>query len=137
VPCSVEAASLGSRRVMGVSQASRSRGRAHRGQRRGDATAQTDWLVYLIRVPGGELYTGITTDLDRRLHEHRAGRGAKYLRGRGPLLVVYRRRLGERGLALTVEWRMKRLTKSGKEAIVRARPSRKRLLGTLQINERS
>jgi len=129
--------SLGNRKVVGVSQASRSRGRAHRRRQRDDATGQTDWLVYLIRVPGGELCTGITTDLDRRLHEHQAGLGAKYLRGRGPLVVVYRRKLGERGLALTVEWHLKRLTKPGKEAIVRAGPSRKRLLGTLRIHERS
>jgi putative endonuclease len=92
--------------------------------------------VYLIRAPGGELYTGITTDVDRRLNEHQAGQGAKYLRGRGPLVVVYRRKLGGRGLALTVEWRVKRLTKSGKEAIVRTAPSRKRLLRMLRVSER-
>jgi putative endonuclease len=97
--------------------------RARLRPRRSPAAERTDWLVYLIRVPGGELYTGITTDLDRRLYEHQVGLGAKYLRGRGPLVVVSRRKLGGRRLALTVEWRIKRLSTSGKEAIVRTGPS--------------
>lgn len=87
-----------------------------------------DWFVYLIRAAGGVVYTGITIDVDRRLHEHLAGRGAKYLRGRGPLAVVYRRKLGDRSLALSVERRLKLLSKAEKEAIVRAAPSRRRLL---------
>jgi putative endonuclease len=109
--------------------------RAHLCQRPRRVVGRTDWLVYLIRVPGGEIYTGITTDVDRRLGEHRAGRGAKYLRGRGLLTVVYRRKLGGRGLALTVENRIKSLTKSEKEAIVRTVPSRRRLLRTLRLTE--
>ena len=127
---------MGSENV-GVPKDSRGRARAPRRERRGRATGRTCWLVYLIRAPGGEIYTGITKDVDRRLSQHETGQGAKYLRGRGPLAVVYRCRLGERGLALTVEWRIKRLAKSGKEAIVRTAPSRKRLLGALRISERS
>lgn len=95
------------------------------------------WFVYLIRAAGGVIYTGIATDVDRRVEEHRAGRGAKYLRGRGPLAVVFRRKLGDRALALRVERRLKRLTKAGKEAIARAGPSRRRLLRTLDPAERT
>jgi predicted GIY-YIG superfamily endonuclease len=51
-----------------------------------------EWSVYLIRAAGDVLYTGIATDVDRRIEEHRTGRGSKYLRGRGPLVLVYRRR---------------------------------------------
>jgi len=91
------------------------------------------WLVYLIRDGGGALYTGITTDVERRLEEHRSGRGAKYLRGRGPLVVVYRRKVGDRGLALRVERRLKRLPRTGKEALLRARPSRPGLLRRLGL----
>jgi putative endonuclease len=88
--------------------------------------------VYLIRGAGGVIYTGIATDVDRRLEEHRAGRGAKYLRGRGPLRVVYQRELGSRSLAQSIEHRLKALTKSEKRAIVRAAPSRTKLLKTLE-----
>jgi putative endonuclease len=92
----------------------------------------TAWSVYLIRAAGGVIYTGIATDVERRLGEHRAGRGAKYLRGRGPLRVVYRRELGSRSLAQSIEHRLKALTKAEKRAIVRAAPSRKKLLRTLE-----
>jgi len=89
--------------------------------------------VYFIRARGGVLYTGITTDLERRLRAHRAGRGAKCLRGRGALRLVFSRKLGDRGLALRVERRLKRLPKSEKEALVRSAPSRARLLKLLEL----
>lgn len=89
-----------------------------------------DWYVYLIRTALGEVYTGITIDVDRRIHRHNSGDGAKYLRGRGPLVVVYRRKVGTRSLAQRVEYRLKQLSKAEKEAIVRAAPSRRRLLRT-------
>jgi putative endonuclease len=94
------------------------------------------WHVYVVRTRDGSLYTGVTTDVARRLAEHRAGsgRGARYLRGRAPLEVVYRRRLGERGLALGVEARLKRRPRAEKEAIVAARPSRSALLRRLGIS---
>jgi len=88
----------------------------------------TAWYVYLVRAAGGVVYTGIAMDVDRRLGAHASGRGAKYLRGRGPLEIVYRRKLGARGLALSVEHRLKRLSKAEKEAIVLAAPTRRSLL---------
>ncbi len=93
------------------------------------------WWVYLVRTAAGELYTGIATDVERRLEEHRSGsgRGARYLRGRAPLELVFRRRMGERGLALRVEHRLKRRTKDEKEAIVRSAPSKRQLLSRLGI----
>jgi putative endonuclease len=90
------------------------------------------WFVYLIRAAGGVLYAGITTDVARRLEEHGAGRGAKYLRGRGPLTVVYRRKVGDRSLALRIERRLKGLTKAEKESLVRTAPSCRRLLRMLE-----
>jgi putative endonuclease len=78
------------------------------------------WFVYLIRCGDGALYAGITTDVSRRLEEHRggAGRGAKYLRGRAPLRLAASRAVGGRALALRVEHRIKRLSKSRKEALI-------------------
>jgi putative endonuclease len=80
-----------------------------------------DWHIYLIRCRDGSLYTGITTDVDRRFAEHREGGdvGAKYLRGRGPLVLVFRKKLESRSMALGVESRIKKLSKAGKEALIR------------------
>jgi putative endonuclease len=91
--------------------------------------------VYIIRARDGTLYTGITTHITRRVAEHRAGngRGARYLRGRAPIEVVYRRKLGGRGLALRVEWRLKHRTRAEKEVIVANRPTRRALLRTLGV----
>ena len=97
----------------------------------------SNWSVYLIRAADGVVYTGIATDVDRRLDEHAGGRGAKYLRGRGPLAVVYRRKLGDRALATSVERRLKRLTKTRKEVIVRTAPSRRSLLRILELTRGS
>ena len=80
-----------------------------------------EWYLYLVRCRDGSLYTGITTDVGRRFSEHEAGdtAGAKYLRGRGPLMLVYSKKLGDRGLALAVESRVKKLSKARKEELVR------------------
>jgi putative endonuclease len=87
------------------------------------------WSLYLVRTRDGSLYTGVALDVDRRLAEHAAGgRGAKALRGRGPLELVYRTEVGERALALGLEHRVKRLAKGGKEALVRSNPTRDQLI---------
>ena len=94
------------------------------------------WHVYVVRTRDGALYTGVTTDVERRIAEHRAGgRGARYLRGREPLEIVYRRRLGERSLALRVEWRLKRRPHADKLQIVASRLSRRALLRRLEVTE--
>ncbi|UYG08612.1 GIY-YIG nuclease family protein [Halomonas sp. M4R1S46] len=77
-------------------------------------TAPADWHLYVIETAGGALYTGITTDVTRRLAEHRAGRGAKALRGKGPLVLLYHERVGERGEALRREAAVKRLSATAK-----------------------
>lgn len=76
------------------------------------------WYLYIIRCRDGSLYTGIATDVDKRLAVHRAGKGAKYLRGRGPLTLVYRTRIGAKALALKAERRVKALPKTKKEQLV-------------------
>ena len=82
--------------------------------------SETPWSVYLLRCGDGSLYAGITTDLERRLGEHRdgAGKGAKYLRGRGPLQLIFSKLVGTRGLALRVEHQIKQLSKQEKETLV-------------------
>jgi len=96
----------------------------------------TRWFLYLIRTKNGALYTGITTDVARRVAEHGGtdGRGAKYLRAKGPLQVAYQVEIGSRELALKVEHRMKGLPKGMKEAIVRSDPSDSELLRLLSLD---
>lgn len=80
----------------------------------------SDWYLYLIRCRDGSLYTGITTDVTRRFAEHRgqgAG-GAKYLKGRGPLELALRRKVGSRSLALRVERKVKKLPRAGKKKLL-------------------
>ena len=80
---------------------------------------ESRWSVYLVRCAGGTLYTGIATDVARRVEEHEEGRGAKYLRGKAPLELVFERAIGERGRALRIEGRIKRLPRDRKEALLR------------------
>lgn len=72
----------------------------------------------MVRRADGALYTGIALDVAKRLAQHRAGRGSKALRGRGPLQLVWKRRVGAHGDALRLERQMKRLSKPEKEAVV-------------------
>ena len=75
------------------------------------------WGVYILRCGDGTLYTGITDNLRRRLEAHRAGRGAKYTRGRGPLTLVYWEEQTDRAAASRREWAIKQLTRAEKEAL--------------------
>jgi len=72
------------------------------------------WHLYLVRCANGSLYTGITTDIARRFEQHELGQGAKFLRGRGPLELVFQSPVGARGDALRVEHRVKSLTRKEK-----------------------
>ncbi len=79
-----------------------------------------EWHLYMIRCAKGTLYTGITTDVSRRFREHSAGngKGARYLRGRGPLALVFRAAMPNRVMALKMEARVKQLTRQRKEALI-------------------
>jgi putative endonuclease len=55
-----------------------------------EETGVMHWMVYMLECADNTLYTGITNNLDRRLAEHAAGKGARYTKGRGPFRLVYR-----------------------------------------------
>ncbi len=78
----------------------------------------TLWSLYLIRTADNSLYTGITTDVARRFIQHQSGKGAKALRGKGELTLAFSAPVGERSLALRMEYRIKQLTKRQKERLV-------------------
>jgi len=75
----------------------------------------------MVRCRDGSLYTGIATDVSRRIAEHVGHcKGAKFLRGRGPLTLVCERRVGNRSVASRIEHRIKQLPRSEKEKIAAA-----------------
>lgn len=78
--------------------------------------------LYIVRCTDGTLYTGIATDVARRIQEHESGvRGAKYLRGKGPLRLEFECLLGDRSVASKVENRVKRLDRQHKEELIAGR----------------
>ena len=79
------------------------------------------WYVYLLRCGDGTLYTGMTDDIPRRLAAHRAGRGAKYTRGRSPLELVYWEKQPDKSSALRREAQIKKLSRQKKLALIAAR----------------
>lgn len=80
-----------------------------------DNSATPTWFLYLIRDTQNRLYTGISTDVARRFAEHQTGKGARALRGRGPLTLVWQQAVGSRGTALKLEYRIKQWSKARKE----------------------
>lgn len=77
------------------------------------------YTLYILNCSDGSLYTGITTDLKRRVAEHDSGKaGAKYTRGRGPVSVVYSRRFRNRANASREEARIKKLTRKEKFELI-------------------
>lgn len=78
------------------------------------------WFVYILRCSDGTLYTGVTDDVQRRLAAHRAGKGAKYTRGRGPLELVYTQEQPDKSTALRREFQIKKLTRPQKERLISA-----------------
>lgn len=76
------------------------------------------WYLYILRCGDGSLYTGITTDVESRLAQHRIGKGAKYTRGRGPLEVVYTEECEDHSAALKRELAVKALPREEKEKLI-------------------
>lgn len=80
------------------------------------------YFVYIIRCGDGTLYTGITNNVAHRLAAHQAGKGAKYTRGRGPLLLLYQEEYAEKSAALQRESSIKKLTRKEKLDLISTRP---------------
>jgi putative endonuclease len=92
----------------------------------------------MLRCGDGSLYTGIATNVSRRVAEHGSGaKGSRYLRGRGPLELVLQSEVGDRGLATRAELRIKRLSKYAKEALVASNDGLQELLSELRAPQES
>ena len=81
------------------------------------------WFVYILRCKDGSLYTGITTDLERRLEEHRTGVGAKYTRSHPIEGKAYSETLPSRSDALKREAEIKSWKREKKIALIEGRMS--------------
>jgi putative endonuclease len=77
------------------------------------------WFVYMIEVSDNTLYTGITTDLDRRFKQHLDGKGAKYFHGRKPVKIVYTESNHDRSSASVREAAIKKLTREQKKQLIK------------------
>jgi putative endonuclease len=96
---------------------------------------RSSWWVYFVRMPNQGLYCGITTDVTRRFQQHQAGTGAKALRGKHPLSLVWSTQVGDRSLALKIEYRIKQWPKQRKEAIVSANWPFETLMEQIKISD--
>jgi putative endonuclease len=77
------------------------------------------WYIYILRCHDNSLYTGVTTDCERRLHEHNhSARGAKYTRGRRPVALAYQEQAANRSEAQRREAQVKRLSHTQKQALI-------------------
>lgn len=88
---------------------------------RTDVLEQTNenslWYLYLIRDRDNRLYTGVTTNVTRRFQQHCAGKGARNLRGRMPLVLYCAFTIGTKPEAMSAEYRLKRWPKAHKEQL--------------------
>jgi putative endonuclease len=76
------------------------------------------WHLYIVQTRFGHWYTGITTNVEKRFSAHQAGKGAKNLRGKGPLVLIHQQTVGSKSDASKLEYQLKKLTKAKKIAYV-------------------
>ena len=90
----------------------------------------SQWYLYIVRCNDGSLYTGITIDVSRRFEEHcgKGTAGAKYLKSRRPLKLVFQAKIGDRKTAMKVERKVKALPPSKKEMLIKGEINIKELM---------
>ena len=77
-----------------------------------------NWLVYMLECSDNSIYTGITNNLEERLKRHQSGNGAKYLRGRLPIKLVYKENFINRSEATKREIYIKKMSKKEKKNLI-------------------
>ncbi|MFB6171975.1 MAG: GIY-YIG nuclease family protein [Haloarculaceae archaeon] len=82
------------------------------------AGGSEEHFVYVLECADGTLYTGYTTDVERRVAEHDAGEGAKYTRGRTPVDLVHVESYASRSAAMSREHEVKQLSRAAKDRLV-------------------
>ena len=79
---------------------------------------ENSWKLYILRCRDGSLYTGITTDLEKRLIAHNAGKGAKYTRSRKPVELIYSEDCADHSIALKRELEIKAMPREQKLKLI-------------------
>jgi putative endonuclease len=79
--------------------------------------------VYVLRCADDTLYTGYTTDIERRVEEHDSGEGAKYTRGRTPVELVHVESFDSQSAAMSREYEIKQFSRARKESLVESNRS--------------
>ncbi|WP_457577543.1 GIY-YIG nuclease family protein [Desulfomarina sp.] len=88
------------------------------------AKSEVTWFVYILQCCDNTLYTGITTDIDRRVREHNSSAtGSKYTKSRQPVKLVYRENAPSRSAAAAREFQIKRLDRAGKKRLIAKNPA--------------
>lgn len=90
----------------------------HRAGRMNGDTMDKMNYTYIVRCSDGTLYTGWTTDVERRVRTHNSGKGAKYTRSRLPVTLVYYETYPTRQEAMRREWEIKQLTREEKKRLI-------------------
>lgn len=107
---------------------------AHTTNKEAATTEAPPWHIYMIKTRLDTLYTGVTTDVARRFKEHCSGnkRSARYLKGKGPLELVWHQVVGTKSAALQYEYRVKQLSKAEKQRLISENPCVEILSETLR-----
>ena len=77
-----------------------------------------NWLVYMLKCSDNSIYTGITNNLEKRLKKHESGGGAKYIRGRLPIKLIYKESFINRSEATKRELFIKKMSKKEKKVLI-------------------
>jgi len=91
------------------------------GGKRAAKNSERQWFLYLLRCRDSTFYTGITTDLERRLTQHNDGIASRYTRSRMPVKMVYHETCDDRSAALKREYAVKKLTRDEKKQLVKGK----------------
>ena len=91
------------------------------GSERAAKKNKPKWFLYILKCKDNTFYTGITTDLERRLTQHNDGSASRYTRSRKPVKIVYSETCDDHSTALKREWAVKKLSREKKEVLVKRR----------------
>ncbi|MBR5579513.1 MAG: GIY-YIG nuclease family protein [Lachnospiraceae bacterium] len=76
------------------------------------------YYTYIVECADGTYYTGYTVNLEKRLHTHNLGKGAKYTRARLPVSLIYREEFATKEEAMSREWQIKHMTRQQKQKLI-------------------
>ena len=102
---------------LSIAKEAGSTGRVKRGT--GDQVPLTKWYVYIVEARDQSFYTGITTDIEKRLQTHNSGKGSKSLLGKLPVMLVYSEQVADKSNALKREAEIKSWSRKRKIELIR------------------